>query len=728
MASRGGRAIAVQADTVRRLARSGTVPAVGTWFSAAIATEWDRGRAALWLAVAFAAGILAYGTAAHTPSPWAGPAVAILALAAAYRLRHSLAGLALASSLTALALGFSAATLQEVSSTDAPILSRTTRAEATGRVEVIEPRLKDRRLYLSLDKLGELAPAGMPKRVRVIVPKAPALAPGDLVTLTATWQAPPGPLRPGGYDSARAAFAQEIGAYGARAENLKRVGGDDRGLWAALPAAIQRLRLDLTDRIAASAGGTAGPIAAALVTGVRTAIPTAAEDEMRAAGLSHVLSISGMHLALVAAVLFGGTRALLALSPGLALRRPIKCWAALVALAGSAFYLVLSGAEVATQRSFVMATIVLLAVAAGRPALTMRNVALAALLVLAVSPQSLFGASFQMSFGAVLAIVAGFEFARPPALTEGTGRFALARAWLLRGLLAMAATTLLAGLATAPFAAFHFHQLTPYSLLGNLLALPIVSFWIMPAGVLGAVLIPFGLDAWVWPIMGAGIDAMLGIAGFVAALPGAERPIPAFGAPALLCFVAALLVGTLCVSGLRFAAVPLAAAGLVFAATERQPDIYVDQTGRALAVRGPDGRLDVAGARFASLATKSWLEADGDDPRRRSKPGPGVLCDEIGCTAKLADGRSVALVWDVAAFGEDCRRAAIVVTRLKPPKGCDRFAAVIDRSMLAVTGSLALYRDADSFRLVAARAPGADRAWFNRSAEARAAATSIRRY
>jgi competence protein ComEC len=694
----------------------------------ALEIEWDRGRAVLWLPVAFGLGILLYGAAPRTPEAWAGPLAATAALAAAWRFRGSLAGIVLGSAAAALALGFSAATLEEVLRAGDPILLRPLRAEAAGRIETIEPRLKDRRLYLSLTKLGDLDAARMPKRVRVVVPKEPPLQPGDLVRVTATWRPPPGPLRPGGYDFARVAFAEGIGAFGARAEGLRKQDGAPATGWAGWSAAVERLRLSLTERIIAAAGGTAGAIAAALVTGVRSAIPPAADDAMRAAGLSHVLSISGMHLALVAGVLFAGARMLLAAIPQLALRRPIKSWAAFVALAGSAFYLVLSGAEVATQRAFVMAAIVLVAVAVGRAALTMRNVAIAAVLVLVVAPQSVLGASFQMSFAAVLALVAGFETGRLHRPQErGGGLAAWATGWLGRFFLVMLATTLLAGIATAPFAAFHFHRLTPYSLLGNLLALPVVSLWIMPAAVVAALLVPFGLDGYVWPLMGAGVEAMLAIARFVAALPGAERAIPAFGPAALLCLVAALLAATLLASALRWLALPVAGLGILLAATTRQPEIYVDQEGRAVAVRGPDGRLEVAGARFASLAAGAFLEADGDDAKRRYKPGPGVRCDEAGCILPLADGRLVALVYDVSAFGEDCRRAAMVVTKLDAPPGCRTFAAVIDRGMLAVTGSIALYRDGTAFRLVAARDPGAERAWFGRTEAARLAAAKVPR-
>ena len=215
----------------------------------------------------------------------------------------------------------------------------------------------------------------------------------------------------------------------------------------------------------------------------------------------------------------------MALIPSLASRRPIKKWAAVGALVAAAFYLLLSGAEVATQRSFIMIAIVLIGVMVDRPALTFRTLTVAAFGVLLLAPQAVVHPSFQMSFAATLALIAGLS-ARPavaaPMPTRSLGaRVAL---WGGREIAALILASLVAGLATTPYAAFHFHRLAPYGVIANLLAMPVVSAWVMPMGILGVLAMPFGFDALFWRLMGDGIDWMIAVALWVAQPAGRGRP------------------------------------------------------------------------------------------------------------------------------------------------------------------------------------------------------------
>ena len=219
--------------------------------------------------------------------------------------------------------------------------------------------------------------------------------------------------------------------------------------------------------------------------------------------------------------------------PGLALRRPIKKWAALAALVAAAFYLLLSGAEVATQRSFVMTAIVLVGVMVDRPALTLRTLAVAALAVMLLSPEAVVHPSFQMSFAATLALVAVYERGLPRiAAGRDTSLGARIALWGVREIVALVLASFVAGLATTPYAAYHFHRLAPYGVLANLLAMPIVSAWVMPAGLLALLAMPFGFDGPLWRLMASGIDWMTAVALWVAGLPGAVGHIAAFGSRA----------------------------------------------------------------------------------------------------------------------------------------------------------------------------------------------------
>jgi competence protein ComEC len=395
----------------------------------------------------------------------------------------------------------------------------------------------------------------------------------------------------------------------------------------------------------------------------------------------------------------------------LAIGRPIKKWAAAGALVAAAGYLLLSGAEVATQRSFIMAAIVLVGVMADRPALTLRTLALAAFAVLLIAPQALVHPSFQMSFAATLALIAAYERGLPW-MTAGADTSAGARValWGGREIIGLIFASLVAGLATTPYAAFHFHRLAPYGVLANLLAMPIVSIWVMPAGLLGLLAIPFGFDSFLWRLMGEGIDWMIAVALFVARLPGAVGHVAAFGTGALLLGTGGLAVLCLLKSPLRWCGAGVIIVAGLWAVTTPQPDILVSADGQALAVRGADGRLTIHRSGRDLFTAKEWLAADGDSRAASDKSlSNGFRCDEAGCIARLADGRIVSHATASDAFEEDCARAAIVVTPRQAPTDCAALA--IDRDVSRIKGAVALRANGEGWEIVAARPSGHDRPW-----------------
>ena len=487
-----------------------------------------------------------------------------------------------------------------------------------------------------------------------------------------------------------------------------------------MTTAIDAMRDALDRRIRSVLTGDRGSIASALITGKRDAISTSVNDAMFVSGLGHVLSISGYHMAVVTALVFFVLRALFALMPAAAGSFPVKKWAAVAALAAAAFYLVLSGAEVATQRSFIMIAIVLVGVMVDRPAITLRTLTVAAIVVLLLAPEAIVHPSFQMSFAATLAMVAGYErglsWMSSAADTQRSVRVAL---WGGRALVGLIVVSLLAGLATTLFAAYHFHRLAPYGVLANLLAMPVVSGWTMPIAILGVVLMPFGLDGFAWYLMGWGIDWMIAIAVWVASLPGAVGRMAAFGVGPLLLGSAGLVVLCLLKSPLRVTGVLLLAVASLWAARTPQPDVLIAADGLTLAVRDSDGRLAIARSGSDTFAARQWLAADAD-ARAHTDPslGAGIRCDPAGCIGRLADGRLIALARSVEAFEEDCRRAAVVASPRAAPGHCA--ALVIDRDVLRRTGAVALRRTGDGFAMSAVRPQGYDRPW----AQARPAATA----
>jgi competence protein ComEC len=270
--------------------------------------------------------------------------------------------------------------------------------------------------------------------------------------------------------------------------------------------------------------------------------------------------------------------------------------------------------------------------------------------------------------------------------------------------------SLIAGLATTPYAAFHFHRVTPYGVLANLGAMPVVSALVMPAGLLGLLAAPFGLDGVFWWLMGIGIDWMVAVSRWVAALPGAVGRIPAFGIAPLIAASLGIIMMGLLRTPLRWSGALVLFAAIIWGLSVRQPDILIAGDGASVAVRGRDGHLHVIRASRDGFLLKQWLAADGD-PRDAGSASlaDGVSCDASGCVTALADGRLVALSLRIDALADDCSRAALVVTARPVPPDCA--AMVIDRPRLASQGALALTRSGEGFSVQAVRARSASRPW-----------------
>lgn len=678
------------------------------WFAADVAA----GRLMPWLPICFGFGIVLYFTANREPSLWAalGLTGAFALAAVLARARPIVFPILLA--LAATVAGF-AIVIWKSARIAHPILQHTAwNIPISGFVEMREERERSDRIVVRVHKIeGRLRDA--PERVRISVKKRMAPPVGTFIEVKARLNPPLRPLRPGGYDFSRDLYFQRIGATGFVQGAIKITEAPaPPGFWLRYATFVEGIRDGIDKRIRADLSGDVGSIASALITGKRDAISTPVNDAMYISGLGHVLSISGYHMALVAGVVFFAIRALLALAPVLAMRHPIKKWAALVALIAAFFYLLLSGAEVATQRSFIMTGILLVGVMLDRSALTMRNLALAALGVLLLFPEAVAHPSFQMSFAATLALIAAYErsipWMRAGADTPLGARVAL---WGGREIVALIVVSLAAGTATMPYVGFHFHRLGPYGVLANLMAMPIVSAWVMPAGLLALLALPFGFDAPLWKLMGLGIDWMVWVALFVAKLPGAIGRMAAFGTGPLLLCTAGLLLLCLLRSPLRWMGAAGIVAATLWAIRVPQPDVYVADRGDVIAVRGSSGKFSIVRTGNSDgFSVREWLAADAD-ARTPSDPAlrDGVTCDEIGCVARLADGTIVALPFAAEAFEEDCRQAALVVSQRTAPPSCA--ATAIDRSVWPRTGATALYRSGKGWETVVAYPPGYDRPW-----------------
>ncbi len=707
------------ADVVPKLPASAGKLAAGL----AARLEAERDRWALWIPVGFAAGVGGYFALEREPAAWLGAVVLGLAAAAGVLGRRRPGLLLACLALAVVSAGFAAAQFR-TASVAAPVLEKRIGPVAvSGRIVAVERRAAGWRLTLEAPEIGFLEPERTPARVRVVVLHASGghVEPGQRVRLRAVLRPPPEPAAPGAYDFARRAYFQGLGGVGFAYGKVRAVadvpGDPDPARATTIPFVSRtwwtRLRLVTSERILAALPGEPGAIAAALMTGARGAIPEATLTAMRDSGLAHLLAISGLHVGLVAGLLFFGVRALLALVPALALRYPIKKWAAAAAALGAFAYLALTGASVPTQRAFLMVGLVLLGVLLDRSALSFRLIAWAAVVVLAVAPESLLSPSFQMSFAAVAALIAAYEVLRDRWWRLFAGRGLLA--WAGQQVSSAALSSVVAGLATAPFAVYHFNRIAWYGLAANVVAVPLTALWVMPWALVAFALMPIGAEELALAPMGWGIEVMLAVARRVAAWPGAVSLVPVMPNGAL---VSIALGGLwLCLwrhSWRRLGVLPILA-GALAAALAVPPDILASGDARLMAVRDGAGGLYLSSAKVRRFDAGIWrrrlgLEDSEPWPRLGLAAEGRLSCDPLGCIYR-ARGQVVALTGDGRALADDCAVASVVISR-EPVRGrCKGPGLVIDRFDLWRQGGHAIWLGEQEIRVETVRDRRGDRPW-----------------
>ncbi|MDO5705889.1 MAG: ComEC/Rec2 family competence protein, partial [Paracoccus sp. (in: a-proteobacteria)] len=420
--------------------------------------------------------------------------------------------------------------------TAAPVLEFRYYGPVEGRVVMVDRSGRDR-MRLTLDQvvLRNMAPLRTPEKVRLSLMDQAAEnlpAPGQRVMLTGHLGPPPGPASPYSFDFRLMAWFERIGAVGYARAPVMTVAPPEGGIWA-----MHRVRMDLSQAMQDGIGGQAGAVAAALMTGDRSGIHEATNEIMRASNLYHIISISGLHMGMLAGFVYAAMRIPLAAAAGAGLRTrwPGHKIAALAALIASAIYLWLSGGGVATERSFLMVAVMLVAILADRRAISLRTIAVSAILILIYSPESVASPGFQMSFGATLGLI----------LMAGPwARLARRLPPVTRAPLMLLATSLVASIVTSPMAAAHFNRMAHYGLVANLLAVPVMGTLVMPAGVIAALLAPLGLAGPALWVMGVGTEWMLMVAGYVAGLRGAVTglPLPPFWVMPVMCLGGCLSV------------------------------------------------------------------------------------------------------------------------------------------------------------------------------------------
>jgi competence protein ComEC len=684
--------------------------------AARLAAEGERRF--LWLPVFFGAGIGLYFALKVEPPLWPAIAAAIAGIGLVLALRRHGGWCEAALVFTALAAGF--ALMRETAwEHQAPMLQRHLGSIAvTGRVVDIDGMEKGWRIIIDADPLPGLDASEQPRRLRVhIPPRSDELNPGDRVGFKAMLYPVPAQILPGGRDFQRELYFSGIDGVGYTFGGARRIAepeaaGQESEAAGGWREALRHLRTEISRRIIAVLPGSTGGVASALITGKRGAITEDVKQAFRDSGLSHLLAIGGLHLGLVGAFVFFVVRGGLALIPPIALRYPIKKIAAGVTLVALTGYLLISGAAIPTQRAFVMTGFALAAIIIDRLRISMRVCAIAAAVVLVMDPASLVGVSFQMSFGAVVALIAVYE-----TYGERLGRLLHNRSvpgQMLGYCGGVVITTVVATLGTYPFSIYHFHHLALYSPLANVIAVPLSAMWTLPWGVAACLLMPFGLERLALVPMGFGIDVTIWVARHVSALPGDVWAMPRLPLEGLVLVSLGGLWLCLWRGDWRRWGLVAIVAGLASMMLTRPPDILIADGGRFVAARAPDGHYFVSADKGEKIVRSFFAsetgEALGAWPAGRSGAASGLDCAGELCRY-TARSRQVAIVTGKSGLPIKCGGLDAIVAQVPAGFRCRSIVPVIDRIDSWRRGAVALWLDKDGIAIESANESRGDRPW-----------------
>lgn len=664
----------------------------------------ERGRLFPWVPVCMGLGIALWlGWAGEPGAAAYGGAFALALVGFGAWRSGGLLVMPLGAAVLAVAIGFLSIGARS-DRVAGPVLGFRYYGPLEGRVVDIDRSQSDR-LRLTLDRvvLERVAPARTPLRVRVSLhgdQRHVDPVPGMRVMMTAHLSPPDGPVEPGGFDFQRMAWFRSLGAVGYTRTPVLAQAPPGRA-----DARVTRMRMAISASVQDALPGEPGAFAAAILTGDRSGIGQATVQALRDSNLAHLLAISGLHMGLLTGFVFVAIRVGLALVPPLALRVPGKKVAAVVALAAAAFYLALSGGNVATERAFVMVAVMLGAVLLDRRAISLRSVALAAVAILLMQPESMAEPGFQMSFAATAALVAGFAVLRDRGTLRRLPGWAQPVAMLV-------ISSALAGFATAPIAAMHFNRYSDFGLLANLAAVPLMGTVVIPAAVVAAVLSPLGWQAPALWAMEQGTRWILAVAHEVSGWPGAVTLVAEPGGHVLPLVVGGGLALILLRGPVRLVgAVPLVAA-LAFWGGGGRPVLLIAGDGGLVGLMGPQGRA-LSAPRGNGFAAEVWMENDGDrvgQEAASARPGfAGSKGDRRfalgGVAGAVLTGKGAA-----ARLESVCASVRLVVLADQAgpsPPGC----LVIDRNLLARTGPISATPATGGGLRFAVTRPVAPRRW-----------------
>ncbi|MEO0936898.1 MAG: ComEC/Rec2 family competence protein [Pseudomonadota bacterium] len=664
----------------------------------------QRGGLIEWVPVCLAFGIGGYFALRQEPSVAALMCIAALAcvlIALAFRMGEAWSPLPVGLALILIGTLLAA---QRAHSVAGPVLGFRYYGPIEGRVVALDRSASDAvRVTLDRVQLNDVVPWRTPLKVRISLHGAAegsAPRPGARVMTTGHLSPPGGPVEPGGFDFQRHAWFKSLGAVGYTRVPLLTSAPPAQG-WRLM---VFRVRMAISAHVRAVLPGDVGGFAAAVTTGDRSGIGQQALEALRASNTAHLLAISGLHMGLLSAFIFGLIRGGLALIPTAALHWPTRSIAAIGALIVAAVYLAMSGGNVATERAFIMVAVALVALLMNRRALSLRAVAVAAIIVLVLRPEALMSPGFQMSFAATTALVAVFGWMRD-------GQIRIGPVWA-QGAVGVILASAISGLATAPVGAAHFNTVANYGLLANFFSVPLMGMMVIPAAVLAALLAPFGLEWIGLELMGLGLGWILWVAEFTAGLPGAQRYVVG-PQPFVLPLIALGMLFLLLWQGrARLAGLAVAAAALAAWQVAERPALLIADTGALVGVMTAEGRA-LSRAKGGGFVARNWLENDGDGTPQEDAAARWDGMQGLGRWHGMQVGPVAVLHGTgkrAASAAPDCTAGQIMVVNVALPAApgpCD----VFDPERLRQTGAVALVARGGTLVMVTARDVAGDRLW-----------------
>jgi len=528
-----------------------------------------------------------------------------------------------------------------------------------------------------------------------------------------------GPVRPNSYDFAFQNYFRGIGAQGNFVRAPQVVSLSLPGLIQRLSLRIAVMRAEVTERIKTAIPGESGAVAAALITGERAGVSPAVNQALRNAGLAHILAISGLHMAMVAGMIMFIARKILGLFPIFSSYYPPKKIAAVFALIASGFYLLLSGSAVAAERSFIMVAVMLCAVLCDRAAVSLRNLAISACIIMIWQPHEVLDVSAEMSFAATAALISAFDAwsvyrrkkrEREEAYAELAGIllhqnrapskfYVYAKAWLIKPVLSTCAASIVAGAAGGVYSAYHFNNTAPFGIISNILALPLMSVLVMPFALLGAMLMPLHLEYWPLYIMKIGIIGVEKIAYWVSSF-SPRGNLGEISPSALVFLTLGMALFIFLRSKLRFFALMFIVSGFIIYALTPLPLALIAENGRIAAVFEKDKTLFGTTNRPSDFTMRIWQASYAAHPPENGEYGResagtnSFICEESYCSARLRDGKILALIFEAGEAAEICRKSDIIIAGFSEsgeiPAVC-RDKTLIKSSDLALFGAAAIY-------------------------------------